>query len=438
MFKPALARGDISCIGATTQDEYARYIRKDSALERRFSPVLIKELTPEVTLAVLRKVVPRILEKQAAKGHRMVIAEDALNAAVTLTDKYVKSRNQPDKAIDAIDIACARAVVKAASRVTSEDIASVVAEWTGIPAGRLTADDQQRYAEMEKSLAACVIGQDRAVTAVSRCLRSALAGLKAPNRPVGVFLFMGPSGVGKTKLAKELTRFLFGTDEALVRFDMSEYQEKHAISNLVGSPRGYIGSEQPGLFSEALRRRPYSVVLLDEIEKAHSDVFNLFLSVFDEGRTTDNQGRMVDCSNAIFILTSNFGAERRIGFAGEGEEDLRAVAMQLFRPELVNRVTEAVQFLPLGRTELALILDQILAEKTAAFQSAQGITLTLEDEAKDFILGRDFDPRMGARPLERAVDQLVVQPLVDAIFSKQVGRGKIRITAKGGKLTFVS
>ena len=438
MFKPALARGDISCIGATTQDEYARYIRKDSALERRFSPVLIKELAPEVTLAVLQKVVPRILEKQAAKGHRMVIAEDALNAAVTLTDKYVKDRNQPDKAIDAIDIACARAVVKAASRVTAEDIASVVAEWTGIPAGRLAADDQQRYADMEKSLAARVIGQDRAVAAVSRCLRSALAGLKAPNRPVGVFLFMGPSGVGKTKLAKELTRFLFGTDEALVRFDMGEYQEKYAISNLVGSPRGYIGSEQPGLFSEALRRRPYSVVLLDEIEKAHSDVLNLFLSVFDDGRTTDNQGRMVDCSNAIFILTSNLGAERRIGFAGAGEEDLRAAAMQLFRPELVNRITEAVQFLPLGRAELALILDQILAEKTAAFQSAQGITLTLEDEAKDFILGRDFDPRMGARPLERAVDQLVVQPLVDAVFSKQVGRGGIRITAKGGKLTFVS
>jgi ATP-dependent Clp protease ATP-binding subunit ClpC len=438
MFKPALARGDLSCIGATTQEEYARYIRKDSALERRFSPVLIKELAPEMTLAVLQKVVPRILEKQAAKGHRMVIAEDALNAAVTLTDKYVKDRNQPDKAIDAIDIACARAVVRAAARVTAEDIASVVAEWTGIPAGRLAADDQQRYAEMEKSLAARVIGQDRAVATVSRCLRSALAGLKAPNRPIGVFLFMGPSGVGKTKLAKELARFLFGTDEALVRFDMNEYQEKQAISNLVGSPRGYVGSEQPGLFSEALRRRPYGVVLLDEIEKAHPDIFNLFLSVFDEGRTTDNQGRTVDCSNAIFILTSNMGVEKRIGFAGETGEDLRAVALKFFRPELVNRLTEAVQFLPLGRMELALILDQILAEKTAAFQSAQGITVSLGDEAKDFILGRDFDPRMGARPLERAVDQLVVQPLVDAVFSKQVGRGRIRITAKGGKLIFES
>ena len=438
MFKPALARGDISCIGATTQDEYARYIRKDPALERRFSPVIVKELTPDATLAVLQKLAPRIVEKQTESGLRLVIAEEALHAAVALTNKYVKDRNQPDKAIDAIDIACARAVVRGNSCVTAADIASVVAEWTGIPSGQLAADEQQRYAEMEKELSSRVIGQEKAVAMVSCCLRTAMAGLKAPNRPIGVFLFMGPSGVGKTKLAKELSRFLFGTDAALVRFDMNEYQEKHTISNLVGSSRGYIGSEQAGAFSEAMRRRPYSVVLLDEIEKAHPDVFNLFLSVFDDGRTTDNQGRLVDCSNAIFILTSNLGAERRMGFASEGKEDPRAAAMQFFRPELVNRLTEAVEFLPLGRPELALILEQILADKTAAFQSAQGISVTLDDEAKDFILARDFDSRMGARPLERLVDQLVVQPLVDAIFSKRVSRGRIRIIAKDGGLTFGS
>jgi ATP-dependent Clp protease ATP-binding subunit ClpC len=398
--------------------------------------VIVKELTPEATLAVLQKLAPRIVEKQAEAGQRLVIAEEALHAAVALTNKYVKDRNQPDKAIDAIDIACARAMVKGNSRITAADIASVVAEWTGIPSGQLAADEQQRYAEMEKKLSSRVIGQERAVAVVSRCLRAAMAGLKAPNRPIGVFLFMGPSGVGKTKFAKELSRFLFGTDAALVRFDMNEYQEKHTISNLVGSSRGYIGSEQAGAFSEAMRRRPYSVVLLDEIEKAHPDVFNLFLSVFDDGRTTDNQGRLVDCSNAIFILTSNLGAERRMGFASEGKEDLRAAAMQFFRPELVNRLTEAVEFLPLGRPELALILEQILADKTAAFQSAQGITVTLEDEAKDFILAHDFDARMGARPLERLVDQLVVQPLVDAIFSKRVGRGRIRIVSKDGGLSF--
>jgi len=204
----------------------------------------------------------------------------------------------------------------------------------------------------------------------------------------------------------------------------------------VGSPRGYVGSEQAGLFSEALRRQPYSVVLLDEIEKAHADIFNFFLSVFDAGRTTDNQGRVVDCSNALFILTSNLGIERKIGFSGESGEDLRRLAMQSFRPELVNRMTELVQFQPLGRAELTLILDQILAEKTAAFQSAQGIEVTLEDGARAVILDQNYDPRMGARPLERAVDQLVVQPLVDALFSKRVGRGQILVTAKDGKLVF--
>lgn len=228
MFKPALARGDLACIGATTQEEYARFIRKDPALERRFSPVIVNELTPDATLEVLRKVVPRILGKQAAKGQQFVCGEDALLAAVTLTGKYVKDRNQPDKAIDAIDIACARAAVKGRSHVTAEDIASVVAEWTGIPAGSLAENDQQRFAEMEKTLASRVIGQDRAVAVVSRCLRAAMAGLKAPSRPIGVLLFMGPSGVGKTKLAKELARFLFGKEEALVRFDMSEYQEKQS------------------------------------------------------------------------------------------------------------------------------------------------------------------------------------------------------------------
>ncbi|MBN2371456.1 MAG: ATP-dependent Clp protease ATP-binding subunit [Vicinamibacteria bacterium] len=435
IFKPSLARGDFSCIGATTQDEYARYIRKDAALERRFSPVEIKELAPEATLAVLQKVATRIAEKQAAKGRRVSVQAEALRAAVALTDKYVKDRRQPDKAIDAIDIACARAVVRDRARVTAEDVAVVVSEWTGIPAGRMTAGDQERYARMEQTLGQRVIGQPEAVTAVSRCLRAALAGLKAANRPVGVFLFMGPSGVGKTKLAKELARFLFDAEEALVRFDMSQYQQKERITQLVGSSRGYAGSEQGGDFTEALRRRPYCVVLLDEIEKAHPDVFNLFLSVFDDGRVTDNMGRVVDCSNAVFILTSNLG-EDRIGFAGEAKADLRAVAAEFLRPELVNRISEVVRFRSLGRKELSGILEQILADKMAAFQSAQQIAVVVDEAAKELILTQHYDPRMGARPLERAVDRMIVQPLVDAVFSGKLAPGNVSMTVKEDVIVF--
>ena len=436
MFKPALARGDISCIGATTHDEYARYLRKDPALERRFSPVTIQELDPQATLAVLQKVVPRIVAKQAGKGQVLVVAPDALWAAVTLTDSHVKDRNQPDKSIDAIDIACARAVVKGLSSVSANDIALVVSEWTGIPATRLTSDDKARYARMEVELNRRVIGQAKAVGAVSRSVRTALAGMKAASRPVGVFLFMGPSGVGKTKLAKELAAFLFGSPDALIRFDMNEYQEKHTVSNLIGSPRGYVGSEQGGQLTEALRRRPYSVVLLDEIEKGHPDVFNLFLSVFDDGRITDNSGRVVDCSNAVFIMTSNI-SERQIGFTASESADLRALAGQFLKPELVNRITEVVRFAPLERDQLCEILDQLVAEKVAGFQAAHQIKVTMDDSAREIILRSDLDPRMGARPLERAVDQLLVQPLVDAIFSGNLDNGILKATAQDGKIVFI-
>jgi ATP-dependent Clp protease ATP-binding subunit ClpC len=435
MFKPTLARGDISCIGATTQDEYARFLRKDAALERRFSPVIIKELEAEAALAVLQKVAPRIIARQAGKGTELRIAADALRAAVALTDKYVKDRHQPDKCIDAIDIACARAVVSGRSTVGVEDIAAVVSEWTGIPAGRLTADERQRYADMEKTISQRVIGQDEAVRTVSQSVRAALAGMKQPNRPIGVFLFMGPSGVGKTQLAKELARFLFDTPEALIRFDMSEYHEKHTVGNLIGSPRGYIGSEQGGQFSEALRRRPYSVVLLDEIEKAHPDIYNVFLSVFDDGRTTDNLGRVVDCSNALFIMTSNIGVEK-IGYASTEPPELRSLAAQFLRPELVNRITDVVRFAPLGRTELARILDRILAEKAEEFRNSQNIALSVDESVKEMILKDGFDPRMGARPLERMAPQLIVQPLVDAVFAGEVVAGKVRASVKDGKVVF--
>jgi ATP-dependent Clp protease ATP-binding subunit ClpC len=436
MFKPALGRGDISCIGATTQDEYARFLRKDTALERRFTPVNINELSPEATLAVLNKVAPRIVEKQASRGQYLKVEPEALEAAMVLTGRYVRDRHQPDKSIDAIDIACARAVVWGHPRVTAEDIAAVVSGWTGIPAGELAGNEQARLTRMEETLAGRVVGQDAAIRAICRSVRARLVGLKQPNRPIGVFLFIGPSGVGKTQLAKELAAFLFHTPEALIRFDMNEYQEKYTVSNLIGSPRGYIGSEQGGQFTEALRRRPYSVVLLDEIEKAHPDILNLFLAVFDEGRITDNLGRVIDCSNAVFILTSNM-ATGKMGHKLKGSEP-RALAAQFLRPELVNRITDVIAFDSLGRPELARILDRILQEKTVGFERGRKITVKVDQSVKDLILDSRFDPLMGARPLEREVDKLVVQPLVDAIFAGTVAPGRVRASTEIGKVVFVA
>lgn len=435
MFKPALARGDLSCIGATTEDEFNRYIRKDQALERRFSPVLIAELRPEATRSILEKVAPAIIKKQAGAGYQLTIDPAALSAAVTLTDKYVKDRNQPDKSIDAIDIACARTIVKGRTTVTAEDVEHVVSEWTGIPAGQLGADDRQRFAQIDAALEQSVVGQDAAVAAVSRSVRMALAGMKSANRPIGVFLFCGPSGVGKTKLAKELASFMFGSADALIRFDMNEYQDKAAISNLIGSPRGYLDSEKGGQFTEALRRKPYSVVLLDEIEKAHPDILNTFLAVFDDGRITDNHGRAIDCSNALFIMTSNLGAN--VATAENAEQsDLRTLAAQFLRPELVNRITEVVRFEPLGRYELSLVLEQILREKLATFKTAQRLDVVVDDSVKELILSMEMDPQMGARPLERAVEQVLVQPLVDAVFAGQIRPGAVSAMAHAGRVMF--
>lgn len=437
MFKPALARGDLSCIGATTEDEYARYIRKDPALERRFSPVTITELSAQATLGILQKVAPGIVEKQATAGYRMTIAPEALSAAVTLTDKYVKDRNQPDKSIDAIDIACARAVVKGNATVTADDVAKVISDWTGIPVGKLGADDRQRFAQIEATLEQRVVGQGAAVAVVSRNIRSALAGMKAANRPIGVFLFIGPSGVGKTKLAKELATFLFGDADALIRFDMNEYQDKSTLSNLIGSARGYLNSEQGGQFTEALRRKPYSVVLLDEIEKAHPDILTAFLGVFDDGRIADNQGRVIDCTNAVFILTSNMGmGDGQI--AQSGNDELRALAAQFMRPELVNRITEVVRFDPLGPYELELVLDQVLRERIEAFRSAQQLILTVDESARKLMLSVEIDPSMGARPLERTVEKMLVQPLVDAVFAGQVKPGHVTATARAGRIAFTA
>lgn len=427
ILKPALARGDVDCIGATTQDEFNHFIRKDPALERRFSPVLIGELSEDATLRVLQVLAPRIAAKHSAGGYVFAFDADSLKVAVDLTNRYVKDRQQPDKAIDAIDIAAARAVIGGRNRVTANDVAVVVSEWTGIQVQRMSEDERSRFNRMEQILSAKVVGQDAAVKALSQRVRAAMAGVKTGNRPVGVFLFLGPSGVGKTSLAKELAQFLFDSPGALLRFDMSEYHEAHTVANLIGSPVGYRDSDQGGALSEGLRRQPYGVVLLDEIEKAHPDVLNVFLGVFDEGRITDNRGRMIDCSNAIFVLTSNLGAGE-IDFRNASADELRSLAERFMRRELVNRITSVIGFQPLDRIQLANILDYILVEKSRVFAVEKGLTIEVDQLAKNVLLDRGYRPDLGARPLERAVDEWVVQPLVDAWFANQLGVGVVRFT----------
>ncbi len=428
ILKPALARGDVDCIGATTQDEFNHFIRKDPALERRFSPVLIGELAEEATLRVLQVVAPRIAAKHSGGGYVLEFDADSLKVAVDLTNRYVKDRHQPDKAIDAIDIAAAGAVIGGRNRVTANDIAAVVSEWTGIQVQRMTEDDRARFNRMEQVLSGKVVGQDAAVKALSQRVRAAMAGVKSGNRPVGVFLFLGPSGVGKTSLAKELATFLFDNSDALLRFDMGEYHESHSVNNLIGSPRGYLGSQQGGALSEGIRRHPYSVVLLDEIEKAHPDVMNIFLGVFDEGRITDNQGRTIDCSNAIFILTSNLGAGE-VDFRTAESDELRKLSERFLRRELVNRISDVIGFQPLGSAQMAKILDQIIAEKSRLFEVEKGLPIEVDQSARQVLLDRGYSPDLGARPLERAVDECVVQPLVDAWFANRLKRGLVRFTA---------
>ena len=432
IMKPALARGEIDCIGATTQDEFDRYIRKDAALERRFSPVQISELSDEATLRALQGVAPRVSTKHAESGWRIEFEPESLKAAVNLTNRYVKDRHQPDKAIDAIDIAAARAVIAGRNRVTVDDVAAVIAEWTGIQAQRLTEDDRARFARMEQVLGEKVVGQEAAVKTLSQRVRAALAGVKADNRPVGVFLFLGPSGVGKTSLAKELARFLFDSPDALLRFDMNEYHDAHTAANLIGSARGYIDSDQGGALTEGLRRHPYSVVLLDEIEKAHSDVMNVFLGVFDEGRISDNKGRPIDCSNALFVMTSNIGAGET-DFRTAETDELRTLAERFMRRELVNRISAVIGFRPLESKHLAKILGQILTEKARMFEAEKGVIVEVDGLARKVLLERGFSPDLGARPLERAVDEWVVQPLVDAWFANRVTAGRVRFTVAAPK-----
>ena len=496
ILKPSLSRGEIQCIGATTLDDYRKYVEKDPALERRFQPVLVAEPTTEETLAILRGIKHRYEE-----FHQLEISDEALEAAAPLATRYIADRFLPDKAIDLVDEASSRVRIKRGSPpiglaqarralesvrkekeaaiaaqqyehsselrdrelqllekietmeqewqvrqkqgrpvVTSEDIAEVVSMWTGIPVVTLTTDETSRLLHMEEALHRRIIGQDEAIDTVAKAVRRARAGLKDPRRPIGAFIFLGPTGVGKTELVRALAEFMFGSEDALVRLDMSEFMEPHNVARLVGAPPGYIGYEEGGQLTEAVRRKSYCAILLDEIEKAHENVFNILLQIFDDGHLTDAKGRRVDFRNTIIVMTSNVGAElikrdMTLGFAahidGEGKQHVEYEKMKekvlekmknerRFRPEFLNRLDATVVFHALNEEHIRQIVDLMLDQVVASLKE-KNITLEITAEAKDFIGNKGYDPVFGARPLRRAIQTLVEDQLSEALL-----RGEFR------------
>jgi ATP-dependent Clp protease ATP-binding subunit ClpC len=506
ILKPALARGELQAIGATTITEYRKYIEKDSALERRFQPVYVDEPSVEVTIAILRGIRERYEEH-----HKVRITDEALEAAAKLSQRYISDRYLPDKAIDVMDEAASRVRLRAtvlppelkelevrieevrrqkeravrnqdfeeaaryrdeeerlkrkyreskeawlrevdATRplVTEEDIAAVVSSWTGIPVSRLAMEEKERLVHMEEEIHKRIVGQEEAVKAVCRAIRRSRAGLKDPRRPIGSFIFLGPSGVGKTELAKALAEFLFGREDALITLDMSEYMEKFTVSRLVGSPPGYVGYEEGGQLTEKVRRRPYSVVLFDEIEKANPEIFNILLQIMEEGRLTDAQGRVVDFKNTIIIMTSNLGArmiasQGGIGFGDKKEEGLSYQEIKhrvmeevkrVFTPEFLNRVDEIIVFRPLKQKEIEQIVELLMKETKNRLKD-HGMDIELTPEARAFIAREGYDPNFGARPLRRAIQRLVEDPLSELILSGTFKEGdRIIVTLEDGKISF--
>jgi len=443
ILKPALGRGELRVVGATTLAEYRRYVEKDAALERRFQPVYVEEPTPEACVRILRGLRPRY-----EAHHRLTITDAALDAAVALSRRYIGGRFLPDKAVDLMDEAASRVRLRGeGGGVTADDVADVVSDWMGIPAARLTADESRRLLELEQTLRARVVGQDEAVRAVARAVRRARVGIREPGRPVGSFLFLGPTGVGKTELCKALAEALFGDENALLRFDMSEYMERHAVSRLVGAPPGYVGYDEGGQLTEKVRRRPYSVVLFDEIEKAHEDVWNLLLQILDEGVLTDAQGRKADFRNAVVVMTGNVGADSAaargcaLGFArGEGAEDERlrdAVTDELrrmFRPEFLNRIDETVIFRRLSGDDVAEIARRMLSG-TGKRAAALGVTLDADDGAVRKLAEAGFDPRYGARPLRRLIRSQIEDVLAERLLAGTLQSGeRATVTVEDGRL----
>jgi ATP-dependent Clp protease ATP-binding subunit ClpC len=492
ILKPSLARGEIQCVGATTLDEYRKHIEKDAALERRFQPIMVDEPTLEESIEILKG-----LRDRYEAHHAVKIGDDAIEAAVQLSFRYISDRYLPDKAIDLIDEASSRVRLanyvvpddikegenrlqelikekeeainaqeyeKAAQlrdeeqklkeqieserkewankrslemgTVGEEDIAAIVSSWTGIPVSKLAEEESERLVHLEEILHQRVVGQEEAVKAVARAVRRARAGLKNPQRPIGSFVFLGPTGVGKTELARALAEAMFGSDDAVIRLDMSEYMEKHAVARMIGSPPGYVGYDEGGQLTEKIRRKPYSVILLDEIEKAHPDVFNILLQVLEDGRLTDGQGRTVDFRNAVVIMTSNVGAEsvrnaKVVGFtsAADSEADYEKMKERMleqmkhtFRPEFLNRIDETIVFQSLTEKELTEIVD-LLIEELKTRVTENGYSLQVSDSAKELILKKGYDPAFGARPLKRAIQRLVEDTVSEEILKRTVTPG---------------
>ncbi len=505
ILKPSLSRGEMQCIGATTMDEYRKYIEKDAALERRFQTIMVEPPNVEQTVEILKG-----LRDKYEEHHRVVFRDDALEAAAKLSDRYISGRFLPDKAIDLIDEAGSRARLnvlivppdikkleekveslrkekeayiksqdfeKAASlrdqerlarqeleglnkewtatkdktrpEVGEEEIAKIVAQITGIPIIRLEEKEGEKLLKIEEELCKRVVGQKEAISAIAHAVRRSRAGIKDPRRPIGSFIFLGPTGVGKTLLARALAEFMFGDEDALIQLDMSEYMEKFNLSRLIGAPPGYVGYEEGGQLTEKVRRRPYAVILLDEIEKAHPDVFNLLLQVFEEGRLTDSFGRKVDFRNTVIIMTSNVGAELirkggALGFKAQKEDvtyqDMKDKLLEevkrTFKPEFLNRIDDIIVFHSLVREDLLRIVE-IEIDYVAERLKEQGITLDVSQEAKDFLIEKGFDPVFGARPLKRTIQRFLEDPLAQEIISKKYIEGSIaKVTRKNEELAF--
>ena len=493
ILKPSLARGEMQLIGATTIAEYRKYIEKDAALERRFQPVTIEEPTQDQCIEILKG-----LKEKYEAHHKVVIEEQALESAVQLSERYITDRNLPDKAIDVLDEACSKvslkgyevpenlkqleqAVKELASQkeesiergdfaeasliqkeqdavqkkldsvkkrfekkqakanppVTVDAVAEVVSAWTKVPVSKLAESDAQRLKNLEHVLQKRVIGQDEAVGAVARAVKRGRVGLKDPKRPIGSFLFLGPTGVGKTELSKALAEALFGKEDAMIRVDMSEYMEKHSVSKMIGSPPGYVGHEEGGQLSDQVRTHPYSVILFDEIEKAHPDVFNVLLQVLDDGHITDSQGRKVDFSNTVIIMTSNAGAKaivepKKLGFATKEDpasdykkmkQNVMDEVKQIFRPEFLNRIDEIIVFHSLGKEEMKKIVSLLCNQFTKRLESQMNIHLKLRESAKALIVEKGTDAKYGARPLRRALQTELEDKLADAILNGEIQEG---------------